>query len=161
MFGRRLWPVCSTMLGRLIPRSGRCSVQSLSRVWHLRPHGLQHARLPCPSLHLKYLSDIVVPRPDCRPEPSGMRKRVSGPFLPFHASYPHFNKSHPSLWSLAFVPLSTQQCFSPGKALLSLRAPISIPHRGMERCLLRPPASLSIRVPPLPSENQHLSPLQN
>jgi len=26
------------------------SVQSLSRVWLLRPHGLQHARLPCPSL---------------------------------------------------------------------------------------------------------------
>ena len=25
------------------------SVQSLSRVWSLRPHGLQHARLPCPS----------------------------------------------------------------------------------------------------------------
>ena len=25
------------------------SVQSLSRVWLFRPHGLQHARLPCPS----------------------------------------------------------------------------------------------------------------
>ena len=27
----------------------RCSVQLLSRVWLLRPHGLQHTRLPCPS----------------------------------------------------------------------------------------------------------------
>ena len=28
---------------------GFSSVQSLSRIWHLQPHGLQHNRLPCPS----------------------------------------------------------------------------------------------------------------
>ena len=42
--------------------------------------------------------------------------------LPCLFTYPHFNKSHPSLQSLAFVPLSTQQRFFPlgGGCLLGL-----------------------------------------
>ena len=34
-------------------------VQSLSRVWLLRPYGWQHARLPCPSLSLEFAQTHV------------------------------------------------------------------------------------------------------
>ena len=34
-------------------------VQSLSRVWLLRPHGLQHAKLPCPLLYPKFAQTHV------------------------------------------------------------------------------------------------------
>ena len=40
------------------------SVQSLSHVWILWPHGLQHSRLPCPSLsqtHVSQVGDAIQP----------------------------------------------------------------------------------------------------
>ena len=52
--GKQRVSVCSRIFCTRSPLSGTpyniiSSVQSLSRVWLFVPHGLQHARLPCPS----------------------------------------------------------------------------------------------------------------
>ena len=115
MFGRRLWPVCSTMLGRLIPRSGRCSVQSLSRVWHLRPHGLQHASLPCLLPALGAYSNSCPSHRWCHPT-------ISSSVIPFSSrlqSFPALG-SFPKSW---FFPSDGQ---SVGVSVLASVLPMNI-----------------------------------
>ena len=85
-------------------------------------HQSDHITLP-----LKYLSDIVAPRPYWRPKSSGVRKCVSGPSLPFHVSSLILILTSLALrcdpLPLCLYPLSA---FSPGKALLPLHAQVSI-----------------------------------
>lgn len=107
-------------------------------------HQSDHITLP-----LKYLSDIVTPRPYWRPKPSGIRKLVSGPSLPFHVSSLILILASLALCCdplpLCLYPLNS--AFSPGKAFLPLHAQVSIPH--FLRILQRPLPSET------PCESQH------
>ena len=60
------------------------SVQLISHVWYLRPHGLQHTRLPCPSPTPRACSNTCPLSPCCHPTISSS----ANPFFSYLQSFP-------------------------------------------------------------------------
>ena len=88
------WRQCLYLL-RIVKFS---SVQSLSRVWLLQPHGLQHSRLPCPSPAPRACSNSCPSSWWCHPT-------ILSSVVPFSSHLRSFPASGP-------FPMS--QCFTSG-----------------------------------------------
>ena len=83
------------------------SVQSLSRVWFFATHGLQHARLPCPSPAPGVYSNSCPSRRWCHPTISPCVVSFFTCLQPFPASGPFpmsqfFTIRWPKYWSFSF-----------------------------------------------------------
>ena len=112
------------------------SVQSLSHIWLFAPHGLQHARLPCPSSTPRVCSNSYPSSQWCHPTISSSVVPFSSCLQSFPASgsfprsqsFPSGGQSIRGSASALVLPMNIQDWFP-----LGLTGLISLQSKGLSR----------------------------
>ena len=113
-----------------------CCCSVTKSYWTLQPHGLQHSRLPCPSLFPRVCSDSCQLSPWCHPTISSSVARFSSYPQYFSASgsfpvswlFPSDGQSIRASASASILPMNIQGWF-----LLELTGLISLQSKGFSR----------------------------